>query len=235
MNGIATTSARVIIDPSLKGRIEDVIEELHNSNPQLLKNVTHIYALHTNNLGEFHPDEPGAIYVNIDLIETKVREKIELSGMNEQDANQEVLKEAIEEAVKKQIGGTVVHEVTHLERPGAGEGPAEQAEQTYMVSGSLFDERRRLLKERKVMANRINNFSRIKKEHLIDVVLQSKLMLEEDSKAIDTKLFKLNERLFRSDKMKKLSSDLIEDIFEERGDDEQEMNNIITFIETLGI
>lgn len=234
MNEIATTSAKVVIDPALKGRIEDIVEELHSQNPQLLKNVTHIYALHTNNLGEFHPDEPGSIYVNIDLIETKVREKVEL-GMSETEANNEVLKEAIEEAVRKQIGGTIVHETEHLENPTKGEGVAEVAEELYMQSNNVFDKKYLLTRERKVITNRLNSFNKIAKEHLIDVVLYGKTLLEEDSKAIEKNLLKLNQQLLRSDKMKKLSSEILEQIFKEGDDDEKEIKNIVTFVKTLGI
>ncbi len=123
-----TTSAKVIIDPLLRGRIEKAIEHLHRAEPDLLKDVTHIYALHTNNFGEWHSDDPTAVYLNLDLIEQRIRQ-LTRQGMNEKEAELESIEEEIKDAIQKQIALTLGHEATHSKELGrGGEGTAEQAE-----------------------------------------------------------------------------------------------------------
>lgn len=132
MDGIPTTPAQVIIDPELKGRIEQAVEEIYKNDPNLLKEVTHVYALHSGNLGEWRSDDPTAIYINLDLIEQQVKQAIQ-SGVPYDQANSEAVKEAIEQAVQEQTEATVVHETTHSRTRGeGGEGPAESAEQQYL-------------------------------------------------------------------------------------------------------
>ncbi len=123
-----TTSAKVIIDPLLRGRIEKAIEHLHRAEPDLLKDVTHIYALHTNNFGEWHSDDPTAVYLNLDLIEQRIKQLTQ-QGMNTKEAELESIEEEIRDAIQKQVALTLGHEATHSKDLGrGGEGTAKETE-----------------------------------------------------------------------------------------------------------
>lgn len=124
--GYPTTSAKVIIDPQLRGRIENAIEKINAAEPDLLRDVTHIYALHTSNFGQWKSDQPTAIYVNLDLIEQRIRQLIQ-QGMDQQQAEYSSIEEEVRDAIQKQLALTLGHEAGHAKDIGRGGEPSAEA------------------------------------------------------------------------------------------------------------
>jgi len=123
-------TTQVIIDPQLQGRIQQAVKDIRQNEPDILKDITHIYALHSGNFGEWHSDDPHAVFLNIDRIETEVQQELK-KGLTPEQAQHDVVKQEIETAIREQTGKVLVHEHAHVEAPEKGEPFAKQREESY--------------------------------------------------------------------------------------------------------
>lgn len=154
-----STPAQIVIDPQLKGRIEKAVENIYKNNPNLLRSVEYIYALHSGVLGEWRSSEPTAIYINLDLIEQQVEKAVQ-QGVSADQANTDAIKQAIEQAVQEQTEATVVHETEHSRTQGkGGEGVAESAEQQYLQMRSTLLEQKKKINVRLAATNQLQWFN----------------------------------------------------------------------------
>lgn len=136
------TAQSIYIDPPLRGKIEKALQQLKEKRPDVLKPVEAIYALHSGNFGEWRSDDPNAVYINIDLIQQRIRQMMEQGLTNEQASN-EAIEGAIEQAVNKQLAMTMGHESEHARTQGeGGEAPAEVMEQQLQQQLAILKQRR---------------------------------------------------------------------------------------------
>jgi len=130
-------TTQVIIDPQLQSRIQQAIDDIRQTNPDVLKDITHIYALHgKSNFGEWRSDDPHAIFLNMDRLEQEVERQLK-QGLPAEVIQSDVVKQEIERAIREQTGKVMVHEHAHVVNPEGGEPFAEQREQAYKLKGGL--------------------------------------------------------------------------------------------------
>ena len=95
---------KVTIEPGFQDFIQNAVDFVNSQYPDMLKEVTDIYG-HVEGggmFGEYKSDSPHSIYVDIQNIESEVRNQMQ--GQDE---------EAIKDQIKQQIIKTIVHEATH--------------------------------------------------------------------------------------------------------------------------
>jgi hypothetical protein len=117
-------SPKVMIEP-YDGMVNDAVNIVNKSNPELLKNVSDIRInLSKGVIGEFQTDNPNTIWINIGKLEGDVRAK--MTGQPE---------EAIKKEIVNQIASTIIHEGTHktefAQTGHSTESKPEQAEEQF--------------------------------------------------------------------------------------------------------
>jgi hypothetical protein len=117
-------SPKVMIEP-YDGMVNDAVNIVNKSNPELLKNVSDIRInLSKGVIGEFQTDKPNTIWINIGKLESDVR--AQMAGQPE---------ETIKKEIVNQIASTIVHEATHktefAQTGQSTESKPEQAEEQF--------------------------------------------------------------------------------------------------------
>ena len=95
---------RVTIEPGFQSAIQEAVNFVSTQYPDLLRDVTDVYG-HIEGggmFGEYRSDSPHSIYIDINNIESEVRNQMQ--GQDD---------EAIRQQIQQQIIKTIVHEATH--------------------------------------------------------------------------------------------------------------------------
>ena len=108
---------RVTIEPGFQSAIQEAVNFVSTQYPDLLRDVTDVYG-HIEGggmFGEYKSDSPHSIYIDINNIESEVRNQMQ--GQDD---------EAIRQQIQQQIIKTIVHEATHKKEYAATGNTSEE-------------------------------------------------------------------------------------------------------------